>query len=211
MPLITLMQAVQPTSEDLVVYLGDYVDRGPDTRGVIDWIIGQADRVPVVTLRGNHEVMMMASRTEPYHYHNWQSCGGWETLESYDWDRERDWEHFVSAEHWDFLEATQPWLETKDHIFVHAHVDPTQPMNRQTDQAIYWDKCRSMELHGSGKKTIVGHTRQGNGIPREFPGGACIDTAVVSGRWLTCLCAETGHYWQADMDGAVRQGELDAW
>jgi serine/threonine protein phosphatase 1 len=194
MPLINLMEAAQPTPEDMVVYLGDYVDRGPDTRGVIDWIIQQADQLPVVTLRGNHEVMMLASRTEPVHFHNWQSVGGWETLESYDWDQERDWQGSVSAEHWDFLETTQPWIETSSHIFVHAHVDPSLPMKQQPDSQIYWEKCRSMELHTSGKKTVVGHTRQVSGIPREFPGGVCIDTAAVSGKWLTCLCAETGEY-----------------
>ncbi len=211
MPLANLMDAVNPGPKDLVVYLGDYIDRGPDTRGVIDFIIKQADLLPVIALRGNHELMMLDARFGGFRYHNWQTVGGWETLESYGWQNEREWQNFIPAEHWKFLDATLPFFEGEQHIFVHAHLHPTTPLSKQSDYEIYWEKCRELELHQSGKKAVVGHTRQADGFPRVFPGGVCIDTAAVSGQWLTCLCTETGDYWQANMEGRVRKGALNGW
>src|SRR5918998_722468 len=84
-PFNDLLDWVKPDADDLVVTLGDYVDRGPDTRGVLDRLVGlKQSGMRLVCLRGNHEVMMLAARYgdrgDPA---NWLSVGGVQTLGSY--------------------------------------------------------------------------------------------------------------------------------
>ena len=77
-----LLEAVQPKEEDTLIFLGDYIDRGPDSSGVIERIIQWQQRVPVVALLGNHEEMMVASRLHAGQYREWMSCGGVMSLSS---------------------------------------------------------------------------------------------------------------------------------
>lgn len=209
--LLALLDRVQPAPEDRLIFLGDYVDRGPDSRRLIDWLIAQAPQRPLVTLRGNHEIMMLESRHNPLLLRNWLNCGGLATLESYDWTGEPDWAPFVPPEHWEFLEATRPWLETDQFIFVHATAVPGLEMHEHDETQLFWEKCRHLPPHHSGKRVIVGHTRQTSGLPRQWPGGVCIDTAAVSGHWLTCLDVDTGDYWQSNLTGETRQAALNYW
>ncbi|MDB6139613.1 MAG: serine/threonine protein phosphatase, partial [Verrucomicrobiaceae bacterium] len=70
--------------EDKVIALGDYIDRGPDSKGVIDYLISLGRRARLVTLRGNHEVMMLAARTSGVDYMlSWLGVGGEATMVSY--------------------------------------------------------------------------------------------------------------------------------
>jgi serine/threonine protein phosphatase 1 len=209
--LTTLLDLLQPRPDDRIVFLGDYVDRGPDSRRLIDWLIAESTRRELVTLRGNHEIMMLESRHSPLLYHNWLICGGIATLESYGWDGTQDWQELIPNGHWEFLARTQAWLETEDFIFVHATAVPDLHMHEHDDMQLFWDKCRELPPHRSGKRVIVGHTRQTSGRPRRFEGGVCIDTAAVSGHWLTCFDVESGEYWQANTEGGTRADRLADW
>jgi len=196
---------------DTLVLLGDYVDRGPDTPRVLDRIIRESGNRNLVSLRGNHEVMMLESRENHEMFDGWQLCGGRETLESYGWSGDGDWSQLISEEHWAFLEQTRAWLETDDYIFVHANVCPYMGMEEHSDMQLYWDKCHDLKLHRSGRRAVIGHTRQRTGVPRQWPGGVCIDTAAVGGQWLTCLEVESGEFTQANQAGEVREGHLVGW
>src|SRR4026209_381065 len=79
----TLIAAINPQPEDTIVTLGDYVDRGPDSRGVIDQLIALIDRCELVPLLGNHDLMLLQSITDRAMFDFWQTCGGSATLESY--------------------------------------------------------------------------------------------------------------------------------
>src|SRR5262245_38479045 len=99
----TLLELVDPHSDDLVVTLGDYVDRGPDSKGVLDQLLALRERCRLIALTGNHDLMMLAGREDPEHFGEWLSCGGKETLESY--GVTPDWETFAPAvpgRHWRF-------------------------------------------------------------------------------------------------------------
>ncbi|MBL6763977.1 MAG: serine/threonine protein phosphatase [Verrucomicrobiae bacterium] len=209
--LIAVLEQARPDADDRIVFLGDYVDRGPDSRRLIDWLIAESSTRNLVTLRGNHEIMMLESRYNPLLCRNWLACGGLATLDSYGWQGRRDWPALVPQSHWDFLENTAAWLETEKFIFVHANAVPNLPMQRHNQEQLFWDKCHSLPPHCTGKRVIVGHTRQTSGIPREFEGGVCIDTAAVSGHWLTCLDVDSGNYWQANIEGTTRAGRLETW
>src|ERR1043166_4066276 len=81
--LATLLDAIGPEPDDRLVLLGDYVDRGPDSRGVLDQLISLVGRCRVVPLLGNHEEMLLAVRSAPAALKGWLTCGGLATLESY--------------------------------------------------------------------------------------------------------------------------------
>ena len=193
--------------DDKVIALGDYVDRGPDSKGVIDFLLGLRQRTRLVTLRGNHEVMMMNARTNGVNYMvAWLSAGGEATMASYD---AKNWSD-VSDAHWQFLEGTERWHETHSHFFVHANASPELPMDDQRDDDLYWRRFQGDERpHCSGKTMVCGHTSQHSGLPLNIGHAVCIDTWVYGTGWLTCLEVATGHYWQANQKGELREANLE--
>lgn len=204
---------VEPTREDLVIVLGDIVDRGPDTRGVIDRLMRLKKELRLVCLRGNHEVMMMRAKSRSRNDEkNWLSVGGMEALGSYGSSPGRSGTLAdVPAEHWQFLETELvPYYETDSHIFVHAGAYPSLPMDEQPDMMLYWEKFPDSCRHISGKQIVCGHTAQKQtGRPKVVPGAVCIDTHAHGGGWLTCLNALTGKYWQTNILGRRREGWIN--
>jgi serine/threonine protein phosphatase 1 len=211
-PFDQLLELVKPTKDDLVVTLGDYVDRGPDSKGVIDRLIELRWHLNLVCLRGNHEQMMVdAHRGGRSDKKMWLGVGGVQTLASYGVVPGRDATlDAVPRHHWDFLyDALANYHETDHFIFVHATVLPGFDMPDQPDYALLWEFLPDAMRHHSGKTVICGHTNQKSGVPKVVPGAVCIDTTVYAGGWLTCLDATSGRYWQANLNGQTREGYAD--
>jgi serine/threonine protein phosphatase 1 len=218
----SLLDAVAPRPEDQIIALGDYVDRGPDSRGVLDHLLALYAGGRVIALRGNHDVMMLEARSG--RDLAWLSVGGKQTLRSYGiTDREIDglvsggsWfgdpEAVLSKipeRHWHFLEKIcLPYYETENHIFVHANLYPYLSLDEQPDYMLYWEKLDEPCPHMSGKTMICGHTRQKSGVPLVLDSSVCIDTNVYDGGWLTCLDVLSGQVWQANERGETRTGLL---
>src|SRR6266478_1473594 len=78
-----ILEMVRPQPDDVVVVLGDYADRGPDSRGVIDRLLELRGHCRLVTLRGNHDQMMLDARSGYETQREWLLCGGSKTLASY--------------------------------------------------------------------------------------------------------------------------------
>ena len=207
---MTLMEAVQPSPEDALIFLGDYVDRGPESRSVIQWLIDQRAHLQLTCLRGNHEVMMIESREDRWMYDRWREFGGLETMLSYGVDYFADWHARLPGDHWAFLLGTPIYHETDSHIFVHGSPEPLVDVSQQSERVLIWKRIDTLEPHKSGKIIICGHTPQRSGVPWNLGFGVCIDTAAVYGGWLTCLDADTGHYWQSNEGGEVRENDLGA-
>ena len=188
--------------DDLIVTLGDYIDRGPDSKGVIDFLIELQQRHQVITLRGNHEVMMLAAR-EAMNPTRWLAAGGDETLESY---QAKDWDN-IPESHWEFLKKTRRTFETDGNLFVHANLDPGKSLDQQDDLTVFWKFLEDPEPHLSGKVMICGHSETGE-IPLNLGHAICIDTGAYKNGWLTCLNVVTGNYWQANEAGKRRTGNL---
>lgn len=221
----TLLDAVALQSEDRLVTLGDYVDRGPDSRGVLDHLLALRDAGQLVALRGNHDVMMLEGRGG--RCRNWLMCGGKQTLASYGvslesikslaegdgWLGEGDLEEMLAkipSRHFAFLENDcLPYHETNEYIFVHANLHPDLPLPEQPDYMLYWEKMIEAAAHVSGKTMICGHTRQKSGLPLNLGTTICIDTNIYDDGWLTCLDVHTGRIWQANELGKARTGWLD--
>ena len=204
-----LLGEVRPGPADQMVFLGDYVDRGPGTRQVIDRLLAQSNLNDCAFLRGNHETMMLDSRADPHCCESWMNaCGGAATLRSYGVAPDSDWVKGIPAAHWKFLESTIPYFETATNIFVHGGLDPQLDMAEQPDELLQWETFFTMRPHKSGKRVICGHTAQSSASVKDLGFAACIDTGPAYGGWLTCLDVTAGKYWQANELGDVRTGQL---
>ena len=206
----TLVDLVNPKLDDQIIMLGDYVDRGPNSRGVLQWLIDQQEARNLVCLRGNHEIMMLDARADLVRRRRWGKHGGGETWDSYeDATNEAEGLEAVPDEHWQFMENLLPYHETDTHIFVHAAAYSDMPMNEQPDFMLFWERFEMIAPREDGKTIVCGHTSQKSGLPKCKAHAICIDTNACRGGWLTCLDVETGKYFQANQEQETRQGWID--
>ena len=206
----TLVAFVPIADDDLLVTLGDYVDRGPNTREVIDWLIARHATGRLIPLRGNHEIMLLEAREGNDELRFWLKFGGSEALASYS-DSPDVGLADIPHSHWRFIEkGTRRYHETDSHIFVHAGLVPDQALVDQPDEALFWQRFYYPPPHQSGKTMVCGHTAQREGRPLNIGHAVCIDTWVYGEGWLTCLDPATGEYWQANQWAETRGGQLDS-
>lgn len=208
-----LLGMIEPQPDDVVITLGDYVDRGPDSKGVLDRLIELQRRCNLVALKGNHDIMMMQARDDPQAFRDWCHYGGKQALQSYGADPQ--WDLFsdaIPADHWRFLEtSTVPHHEIDTHFFVHANAYPDVPLDEQPDSMLYWESidAATSRRHESGKVMVCGHSSQRSGKPLILEHAVCIDTWVYGDGWLTGLDVATGKYWQTSQRSETRTGCLD--
>jgi serine/threonine protein phosphatase 1 len=199
-----LIAVLDPRPDDTVIPLGDCVDRGPDSRGVIEELLALRERCRLVPILGNHEEMMLNfvdGRPQP---DDWLLCGGKQTVESY-----RDAagkQQSIPREHEEFIRTWGDCFETDTHFFVHASYEPDRPLAQQHWQTMRWQTLRTSfpDPHKSGKRAIVGHTSLKDGEILDIGHLVCIDTYCWGGGWLTAFEATTGQIWQADQNGRLR-------
>jgi serine/threonine protein phosphatase 1 len=207
--LLALQAAVKLSPDDLLVTLGDYVDRGPDSAGVLDWLIERGKRGKLVALLGNHERMMLDARSDYLVRESWLGYGGEATLASYHRRGGQGEIDDVPEPHWQFMECDcRKWYETETHFFVHANALADVPLDEQRDDVVLWERLDEPAPHNSGKTMVCGHTPQASGEPLNLGHAVCIDTWACGAGWLTCLDVATGHYWQANQRRQTREGTL---
>lgn len=199
----TVLDAIAPRADDQLVALGDYVDRGPDSKGVIDRLIALGKKCQLIALQGNHEEMMLdvvRHKQPPFH---WLRFGGVDTLESYRFAGDMN---VIPAEHHAFFDSMRDYYETKNHIFLHANYEEDLPLAQQNKQALRWTKLTEVTPgpHRSGKCAIVGHTHDHAGEIFDIGHLQCIDTYCYGGGWLTALEVNSGQLWQANKEGQLR-------
>jgi serine/threonine protein phosphatase 1 len=204
-----LSDAIDPGPEDLLVFLGDYIDRGPDSRGVLEQVIALRERCAVVPLLGNHEEMLLAALSNPEALRGWLACGGTAAVRSYGWapgGPRRRLADLFPEEHLFFLQTCRDFYENETHLFVHAGYVPDLLLDRQPAEALRWrvTDAQTTRPHCSGKVAVVGHTPQRGGEVLDLGFLKCIDTNCYRGGWLTALEVEAGKVWQADAQGRLR-------
>jgi serine/threonine protein phosphatase 1 len=199
-----VLDAIAPTKSDTIVTLGDYVDRGPDSKGVIDRLISLSQDCTLVPLIGNHEEMMLEvvnDVSEPYH---WLQFGGVDTLDSYGFSGSMS---VIPDSHRQFFDQLLDYFETESHFFVHANYEADQELAEQSIEYLRWIKLTD-EMpapHINGKRAVVGHTHDHAGEIFEAPHLVCLDTYCYGGRWLTAMDTSSGQLWQSDPEGNLRQ------
>jgi serine/threonine protein phosphatase 1 len=184
-----------PAEEVVLVHLGDYVDRGEDSAGVLERLLGPPP-IPgaeVVNLLGNHEVMMLDAcdpRSPPGAMPFWLENGGAETLASYRTGPEdpAPWEA-IPREHLELLRGCALRWAAGDYMFVHAGVRPGVSLDRQDPFDLLWIREPFLSFEGDLPRIIVhGHTPVA--MPAVRPHRIGIDTGACFGGVLTCLVLE---------------------
>jgi serine/threonine protein phosphatase 1 len=144
-----------------VVTLGDYVDRGPHSREVIERLMGwRPDKLTVVNLKGNHEAMMWEVCNNFAELGWWIKNGGDLTLASYGGrsSHEEFDPRIVPQAHLDWI-ADLPFMHVDQHrVFVHAAVDPTIPLRQQNEQTLLWKRYpEGFDLGHGLRHAVHGH------------------------------------------------------
>lgn len=157
-----------------IVFLGDYVDRGPDSRGVISALVSlNAPELEIICLKGNHEAVMLSALEDTSTFRDWLRHGGGETLQSYgvtgDPNAEPDvleasrlaFRKKLPASHKTFLENLPASHERAPLFFVHAGVNPNKPLNMQDEDDFLWIREAFLSSRKPLEAIIVhGHTPQ---------------------------------------------------
>lgn len=205
-----LLADMNPHGDDRIVTLGDYVDRGPDSKGVLDRLLDLHQTGRLIAILGNHEIMMLQARRSPLDLEEWSLCGGDMALASYGTNGRAGTLADVPERHWEFMETTcVGWYEAPEHFFVHANAYPDLPFAAQPDYMLFWEPFAVPVPHESGKIMVCGHTAQKSGQPLNRGHAVCIDTWVYGKGWLTCLDVTSGKVWQANQRGERRTAHLD--
>lgn len=170
--LVTLMAKVAPNEYDTIVFLGDYINRGPDSKGVIDFLLDLKINVPSIFLLGNHEKMLLDNLSSPNL--SFMVNGGDKTLESYNSRDVRD----IPSPHLTFFSELYPYYETDDFIFVHAGLKPGYSLKDQSINDLVWIRDEFLYSEYDWGKTIVyGHTI--NRLPVLLNNRIGLDTGCV--------------------------------
>ncbi len=188
-------RACRPDTPAKLVLLGDYVDRGPQSREVLDAILElQPFRAfDLVTLKGNHEASMLRFLEEPAFGSTWASFGGTATLASYGvkaprlqkdedgWARARDlFAQQLPASHLALLKSLQTLHIIGDYAFVHAGVRPGVALSDQSEQDLLWIRSPFLDADAINEKVIVhGHT------PSQAPYDGVSRIGVDTGAYAT--------------------------
>lgn len=191
----SILAHIGPRPDDTIITLGDYVDRGMDSRGVLDLLIELSGRCRLIPILGNHDEMMLRARDSRAALRNWMEFAGITTLDSYGASGQID---SIPDEQFEFLKSCIPFFETETHVFTHANYDPTLPFERQDPRTLRWLSLHEHqpEPHFSGKTVVVGHTPQ----VEIFDLGhlVCIDTGCGYFGKLTAMEIETGRRWETE-------------
>ena len=198
--LITADAAGLAAARKVLVYLGDYVDRGPESRAVVDLLIeAPLEGLEPVHLLGNHEAFLLTFLADPDEVRVWFMNGGDATLRSYGVD---PWAEpgpegrpatlhaaFVDAlpeAHRAFYSSLQLSHEEGDYLFVHAGVRPGIPLDAQDPEDLIWIRGEFLESGADhGKIVVHGHTPMGE--PQVCANRIGIDTGACYGGHLTAL------------------------
>ena len=202
--LAAVLEVIRPGPTDVLIALGDIIDSGPDSRGVLTHLKSLHGRTRLSLLTGNHEEMLFAVLDKSRDLESWTRHGGDRSLESYGIHHPHD----LPADDVALLRTAKPFFETDTHAFVHAGYFPNQPLWETPSSALFWEFLDPTTAwpHDSGKTFVVGHTPQTSGDILDLGFVVCIDTDCRRGKWLTALDTVTGHYWQADQRSEVRTG-----
>ncbi|WP_062211139.1 metallophosphoesterase [Aureimonas sp. AU12] len=222
--LAPLLREIERTAPDdgraAIVFLGDLVDRGPDSRGVLDLVIGALQRFPGSKLcLGNHDDWLRrclaGDPTMADDLELWLGQGGLETLQSYAAPATplSDIRRGILAEtprHASLLEEAAQLVRWRDLVFVHAGVDPAIALVDQPREASLWIRSVFLRYVGPLEAAVVhGHTPQSPPRPHVTENRISIDTGAFFSHVLTAAvfdaASSTLQFWTARRDGTVRR------
>lgn len=184
----------------VAVFLGDYVDRGPDSRGVLELLC--ADPLPGMAVRrllGNHEQAMLDFLEAPQSGAGWLDFGGIACLDSYgvrlqpgsrDPARLIAWrdelQSSMPAAHLALLMSLERWVVYGDYVFVHAGIRPGTPLAEQALADLLWIREPFLDWPDPHEKVVV-HGHSIRPVPQRLPNRIGIDTGAYATGVLTAV------------------------
>jgi serine/threonine protein phosphatase 1 len=188
----------RPVTYAVEVYLGDYIDRGPDSSTVIDALAVRMVEHAAICLRGNHEALMESFLLDQIDFDRWQQLGAVQTLASYgikphDGDTSENLRHrllgVLPRTHELFLQCLQDSYCCGDFLFVHAGIRPGIPIERQNAHDLIWIRGEFLDSdRDHGKFVVHGHTPVPH--PDIRRNRINIDTGAWKSGTLTCAAIE---------------------
>jgi serine/threonine protein phosphatase 1 len=185
----------------LTVTLGDYIDRGPNSRGVIERLAHRPFSTPYVALKGNHETFLDMFLRDPTSGPDWRRLGGLETLNSYGVPvaplmvgrgyeaAAEQLKSLVPAEHSNFLASLKTSLDVGHYFLCHAGIRPGVPFENQSEQDLLWIRDEFLTSQVDyGKIVVHGHTPVEE--PEILPNRINVDTGAFATGQLTCAVLE---------------------
>jgi serine/threonine protein phosphatase 1 len=208
----------RPAEPPLLVFLGDYVDRGADSRGVVDLVLQMQafPRFEVAALKGNHEEALLQFLADPSFGATWMEHGGGPTLASYDvqppatrtdpdaWARvSEEFARILPDAHRAFYASLELMRVVGDYAFVHAGVRPGVPLDQQAERDLLWIRQEFLQDRGPFGKVIVhGHTPSEE--PQLLKHRLGVDTGAYATGVLTAVRLQDDD--QRLMQARVRRG-----
>ena len=211
-----LLDALPLGADDTIVFVGDYIDRGHDSRGVIEHLLAWRTQTPARTvfLKGNHEDMALDFLGLGGQWGEvWLRNGGAAALRSYGVGADvprLEVAGFMPGTHLEFMRSLETSFAWDRYLVVHAGIRPGVSLAAQKTEDLLWIREEFLDRpHGLGKTVIFGHTPHRRVVDGQ-PYRIGIDTGCVYGGALTCLSVPDGRVWQVLLgDAEVREDTLD--
>jgi serine/threonine protein phosphatase 1 len=182
--LVDLCEQDAASEKSTLIFVGDYIDRGPDSRGVIEFLMTLQKWSPdeIICLRGNHEDLLLAALEGEDAELNWLSNGADTTLHSYRASQAID----LPLPHIDWVRSLPLFHDDGRRLFVHAGVHPDRPLNQQRSRDLLWIREPFLSSDQDfGRLIVHGHTPLKSGVPDLKSNRLNLDTGAVYGRALT--------------------------
>lgn len=179
--LSNLIEKINPSDTDTIIFIGDYIDRGENSKLVIEFLIKLSESFQCIFLKGNHEWMLNRAFLSRKDLDLWLNNGGVETILNYGSMSN------ILPIHNDFFNSLKLYHETDDYIFVHAGLEPGIPIHLQHEETLLWIRDPFLNAP-TGLDKIVIHGHSPILEPICFDGDKInIDTGAVYGGYLTAI------------------------
>jgi serine/threonine protein phosphatase 1 len=150
----SVLAKIETRHDDVFVFMGDYIDRGPDSKGVVEKVIEISEKFKTITLIGSHEYALLHAKQDDYYNYLFWNYGGPATVKSYGGSFEN-----ILNTHGSFFKNLKFYHLTPEYLFVHAGIDPRFSLEEQTEEdLVYIRSAFYRNKHNLPQKIIFGHT-----------------------------------------------------
>jgi serine/threonine protein phosphatase 1 len=189
-----MIESLPLAASDRLVFLGDYVDRGYDSKGVVTYLLELKNNAPqeIIFLKGNHEDMLLSYLgLGGYHGDMFLFNGGEATLKSYGVSAKKDSKEkilaAIPAAHLEFFRTLRTYHVMDAFLCVHAGINPAKTLDEQSEEELFWIRdAFILNSHQLPYTVLFGHTPQRE-VFCDLPYKIGLDTGLVYGNKLSCL------------------------